>query len=370
MRDKVLIVDDIELNREMLSVILEQDYSIVEAQDGQCALELLRIHNDEFAVVLLDLIMPNIDGYKVLRIMNEKGWLSKIPVLVISGESAIAAEKYCFELGVSDFIRKPFDNAVVKNRVKNIVDLFQYKNSLEEKVENQTETMQHQYDLLQVQAAKLQESNERIIDILGTVVESRDLESGEHIMRVKGFTKLLATQLMRDYPEYGLTKELIEVITSASALHDIGKIAIPDSILLKPAKLTSDEYEFMKSHTTRGCLILENIEGVWNDLYAKVSYDICRYHHERYDGGGYPDKLAGEDIPISAQIVGIADVYDALVSERVYKAAYSEEEAFHMIVTGECGLFSPKLLQGFCKVRKEFAELAACNKSKEESSET
>lgn len=366
MRNKLLIVDDMEMNREILASILEQDYVIVNADNGRKAIEIIKQQHDELAVILLDLIMPDVNGYMVLEVMKNQNWLEKIPVLVISGESAVEVERKCFDLGVSDFIRKPFDNAMVKNRVRNVVDLFLYKNELEEKVERQTEALKRQYRMLQMQAEILQRNNTKIIDILGTVVESRNLESGEHIMRVKSFTRILAERAMKDYPEYGLTQDRVDVIVSASALHDIGKIAIPDNILLKPGRLTAEEYEYMKSHTTRGAAILDNIEGAWDENYQKASYEICRYHHERYDGKGYPDGLAGEDIPISAQLVSVADVYDALVSERVYKNAYSEEQAFHMILMGECGVFSPKLLECFRKVRREFAELALEQQKRDE----
>ncbi|MCM1026064.1 MAG: response regulator [Roseburia sp.] len=358
MRSKVLIVDDMEMNREMLAVILEEDYPIVEADSGKKAIEILEKQQEDIAVILLDLIMPEMDGYEVLEELGRRSWLNKIPVLVISAESKVDAERRCFELGVSDFIHKPFDNAIVRNRVKNTVDLCIYRNELEEKVEQQTETLKKQYALLELQARKLQESNTKIIDILGTVVESRNLESGEHVKRVKGFTKILAEQAMEDYPEYGLTPARIDIIVSASALHDIGKIAIPDNILLKPGKLTDEEFAYMKTHTIRGCDILNNIRDVWEEEYSKASYDICRHHHERYDGRGYPDKLAGEDIPIAAQLVGIADVYDALVSERVYKSAYTPDEAFTMIQEGKCGAFSPKLMECFRHARERFEALA------------
>lgn len=364
MRSKVLIVDDMELNREMLTAILENDYPILEADGGKKAIAMIQKYKDEIAVVLLDLIMPEVDGFAVLEVMKNQSWLNAIPVLVITAESRVDVESRCFEMGVSDFIRKPFDNAIVRNRVKNIVDLFIYKNQLEEKVEKQTETLKKQYKLLVMQAEKLKESNSKIIDILGTVVECRNLESGEHIKRVKSFTRILAEQMMNDYPEYGLTQDRIDIIVSASALHDIGKIAIPDNILLKPARLSKDEYEYMKSHTTRGCEVLNNIQDVWDETYSKVSYEICRHHHEKYDGKGYPDRLVGEAIPISAQLVGLADAYDALVSERVYKSAYSEDEAFHMIVSGECGVFSPKLLECFRRAKKKFEALNQAEKEK------
>ena len=309
--------------------------------------------------------MPDGDGFAVLEIMKKRNWLEKMPVLIISGENSLETEKKCFSYGISDFIHKPFDNTLVRHRVKNVTELFMYKNQLEQRVEKQTETLRKQYRILQIQAEKLKLNNVRIIDILGTVVEGRDLESGGHIFRVKNYTEALGRQLMEDYPEYGLDEKQMAVIASASALHDIGKIAIPDNILLKPAKLTDAEYEYMKSHTTRGCEILENIEGAWDKDYAKASYDICRHHHERYDGRGYPDGLKGDDIPISAQIVSIADVYDALINERVYKSAYTKEEAFHMIVTGECGIFSPKLLECYRKVRRQFETLAELSRDDE-----
>lgn len=358
MRNKILIVDDAELNREMLATILGGEYYILKAEDGKTALELLEKEHREIAVVLLDLIMPEMDGFAVMDVMKKKGWMEKIPVLIISGETAVKTEKECFEYGVSDFIRKPFDNTLVKKRVNNIVSLFQYQNELEEKVAKQTAALERQYKLLQLQAEKLKKSNENIIEILGTVVEYRHLESGEHIKRVKGFTEILAREAMKEYPEYGLTDLKIEMIVNASSLHDVGKIAIPDNILLKPGKLTEMEYEYMKSHTTRGSEILAHFEKVWDEDYRKVSYEICRHHHERYDGKGYPDGLAGEQIPLSAQLVSIADVYDALVSERTYKSAFSKEEAFHMIVTGECGVFSPKLLECLRNVKEEYEKLA------------
>jgi len=358
MKDKILIVDDAELNRDILTGILEEEYTVIEAADGKTALSILEQQHDELVVVLLDLMMPEVDGYQVLEVMRKKQWMEKLPVLIISGETALNAEKKCFEYGVSDFIKKPFDNFLVKKRVSNIISLFQYQNELEKKVEKQTETLRKQYRLLQLQAEKLHKSNENIVDILGTVVECRNLESGEHIQRVKGFTKILANELMKEYPEYGLTEQLVQTIVSASSLHDVGKIAIPDHILMKPGRLTQEEFEYMKSHTTRGSEIIDQIKDVWEGDYQKIGYEICRHHHERYDGKGYPDGLAGEDIPVSAQIVAVADVYDALVSERVYKSAYSKDEAFHMIVTGECGVFSPKLLECFRNVKKEFEALA------------
>lgn len=356
MRDTILIVDDMEINREILVQILKDEYELLMAKNGKEALAAIEKYRGKLSAVLLDLLMPELDGFGVLKVMREKRWIEKIPVLIITGEKSAEAEEKCFDYGISDFIRRPFENTLVKKRVHNIVKLFQYQNQLEQKVEKQTEALQKQNILLRKQAEKLYKRNENLVDILGTMVEYRSLESGEHIRRVKGFTEILATQLMEDYPEYGLTEQQIKTMVMASSLHDVGKIAIPDSILLKPGRLTADEFEQMKQHSVKGSEIIDKLQGIWDEESRKAGYDICRYHHERYDGRGYPDGLLGEEIPVSAQVVSIADVYDALVSERVYKAAYSKEKAFDMITSGQCGAFSPKLLECFRHVRRQFEE--------------
>src|SRR5574344_1338666 len=358
MKNKILIVDDVAINREILTLILEDLYEIVEAEDGEQAIDILKESNKEIAAILLDLMMPKVDGYGVIQYLEESKLLERIPVIIISGESGVEAERNCLKMGASDFIRKPFDNIIVRKRVQNNVELFMHKNRLEEKVAEQTEELLNQ-------AEQLKKYNEKIIEILGTVIEYRNLESGEHIKRVKGFTKILAEQMAKDYPEYDLTPEKIEIIVAASALHDVGKIAIKDAVLLKPGKLDKDEFEYMKSHTTRGCDIINQMNDAWDETYAKASYEICRYHHERYDGKGYPDGLSGEDIPISAQLVSVADVYDALVSERVYKSAYTKDKAYHMILMGECGVFSPKLMECLKKTKTKMEKLADKNQKME-----
>ncbi len=358
MRNKVLIVDDSELNREILVEILQDDYDIITCGDGKQALDIVYKDNEEIAVILLDLMMPVLDGYGVLEALYGTQYMQDIPVLIISGESEMKAEQRCFDLGVSDFIKKPFDNTLVKKRVKNITEMYLYKNNLEEQVKEQTEVIRGQCDMLNEHAEKLAANNVKIIEVLGNIVEYRNLESGEHIQRVKLYTRILGEQMMRDYPEYGLTPEKLDIIVSASALHDVGKISIPDNILLKPGRLTDEEFEYMKQHTTKGCDIIDSMPDIWTEEYKKVCYEICRYHHERYDGRGYPDKLAGDEIPISAQIVSLADVYDALVNERVYKKAFPKDKAYEMIMNNECGVFSPKIYKCFKKVRPKFEEMA------------
>ena len=358
MRNKILIVDDSFINRELLTEMLEDEYEVITCENGLQALELMEENYNELAIILLDLVMPVLDGVGFLKALQNKPIMKDIPILVISGETNVETEIKCFDYGVFDFIKKPFDNRLVKKRIKNAVDLYMYKNNLEERVAEQTSVISEQYNLLKHQADQLAKSNVSIIEILGTIVEYRNLESGEHIQRVKSYTRILGEQLMEDYPEYNLTSKQLNVIVSASALHDVGKIAIPDSILLKPGRLTKEEFEFMKEHTTKGCEIINNIRGVWSEEYARASYEICRHHHERYDGRGYPDGLLGENIPISAQLVAVANVYDALVNERVYKSAFSADKAFNMIINGECGTFSPKLMDCFTKCRDRFESLA------------
>ena len=344
MRNKIIIVDVNDLNRSALCNILCNDYTMIETKNAADSFVQLKESEDEIAAVLIDMLTSEDDGFELLKAMQENSWNTKIPVLVVCDSAAIKMEKELFKFGVSECINQPFDDALIRLKVSNIIKLFQYQNELENKIEQQTEKLRLQNQMLKIQADFLQKSNMRITDLLGTMAEYRNLESGEHIQRVKVYTKILAEELMMEDPACGLTPEKISLIVSASPLHDIGKIAIPDTILLKPGKLTDEEYEYVKSHTISGCEILENIKDVWSKEYAQISMEICRHHHERYDGNGYPDGLKGDEIPIHAQIVSVADVYDALVNERVYKSAVPKDRAFRMIINGECGIFSPILL--------------------------
>lgn len=344
MRDKILILDTNDINRSALSKILCSDYTIIETKNAAESFVRLRESENELAAVLIDMLTSEEDGYELLKAMQDNSWNKNIPILVVCDSAAIKMEKELFTFGVSECINQPFDDALIRLKVSNIVKLFQYQNELENKIEQQTEKLRLQNQMLKMQADFLQRSNLRITDLLGTMAEYRNLESGEHIQRVKIYTRILAEELVKEDPSFGLTPEKISLIVSASPLHDIGKIAIPDTILLKPGKLTEEEYEYVKSHTISGCEILENIKDIWNKEYAQISMEICRYHHERYDGNGYPDGLKGDEIPIHAQIVSVADVYDALVNERVYKSAIPKDRAFRMIINGECGIFSPILL--------------------------
>ena len=344
-RNTLLIVDDMEVNRAILRALFEQDYNLLEAENGEQALMLLSQYQDTIAALLLDVVMPVKDGYEVMVEMNKTGLIKKIPVIIITSEDSMENEVRAFDLGASDIVMKPFEPHVVKRRVQNAVELNLHKEHLEELVEKQ--------------AVKLRESQDVMMDALSSVIEHRSVESGQHILRIRMFTKVLLEDIMRTYPEYNLNERVINVIASASALHDIGKISIPDAILNKPGPLTAEEFAVMKTHSVKGCEILEGLERMDDKEYLRYAYNICRYHHERWDGGGYPDGLKGESIPLCAQAVGIADAYDALTTDRVYKKAYSSEKAYNMILNQECGAFSPKLLECFKSVRERFAMLSS-----------
>lgn len=343
-RDTLLIVDDMEVNRAILRSVFERDYNILEAENGEQALMLLEQYYGTIAAMLLDVVMPVKDGYQVLTEMGERGLLSQVPAIVITAEGSAESEVRAFDLGASDIIMKPFEPYVVKRRVQNIVELNRHKLHLEELVEEQ--------------AQSLRESNEVMIDTLSSIIEYRSLESGQHVMRIRMFTKILLEDVARSYQEYDLDERKIGIIASAASMHDIGKIAIPDSILNKPGPLTPGEFEIMKTHAVKGCEILAGLDRMSDTEYLQYAYNICRYHHERWDGRGYPDGLRGENIPVCAQVVGLADCYDALTSDRVYKKAFPQEQAFNMILNGECGAFSPKLLECFKNVREQFDELS------------
>ncbi len=339
-RDTLLIVDDVLINRELLKDIFEKGkYKILEASNGEEAIKLLEINKDKIALVFLDLVMPKKNGLEVMHYMSLNNMINIIPVIMITGEATVESDVKAYELGAADIIYKPFEPAVVTRRAKNIIELYQHRNSIENELKIRTQELFES-------RRQIEQNNIFLINALSSVVEFRSLESGEHIQRVKKFTEIMLRHWRALYGEETFTDEQIELIVDASALHDVGKIAIPDNILLKPGKLTDEEYEEMKKHTIYGCKMLEKFKQEENDFYH-YCYDICRYHHERYDGRGYPDGIKGDNIPIWAQIVSIVDVYDALVNKRVYKTSYTIDETYNMIHNGECGIFSPKLLKCF-----------------------
>lgn len=340
---QLLVVDDSEMNREILKEILGKEYRFLEACDGEEALKMLEQHGTEISLVLLDIIMPKMDGFEVLAYMNRDKWIEDIPVIMISSEGSESYIRRAYELGASDYISRPFDTKVVYQRVINMIKLYAKQRRL--------------IHLVTDQIYEKEKNNRMMTGILSQIVEFRNGESGLHVLHINILTQLLLERLMRKSENYNFSWSQQHMIATASALHDIGKIGIDEKILNKPGKLTKEEFEAMKQHTIIGAWMLDSLEMYHDEEMMKYAYEICRWHHERYDGKGYPDGLKGEEIPISAQVVSLADVYDALVSDRVYKKAYSHEKAMEMILNGECGMFNPLLLECLVeiqdKVRKE-----------------
>lgn len=340
---QLLVVDDSEMNREILKEILGKEYQILEACDGEEALKMLEQYGTEISLVLLDIIMPKMDGFEVLAYMNRDKWIEDIPVIMISSEGSESYIRRAYELGASDYISRPFDAKVVYQRVINMIKLYAKQRRL--------------IHLVTDQIYEKEKNNRMMTGILSQIVEFRNGESGLHVLHINILTQLLLEKLTRKSENYVLSWSQQHMIATASALHDIGKIGIDEKILNKPGKLTKEEFEAMKQHTIIGARMLDRLEMYHDEEMMKYAYEICRWHHERYDGKGYPDGLKGEEIPISAQVASLADVYDALVSDRVYKKAYSHEKAMEMILNGECGMFNPLLLECLVeiqdKVRKE-----------------
>ena len=358
-RDTVLIFEDNAIDRAILTELFQADYKILEADNGKSGLALLNSHYQSIAIVLLDYLMPVMDGFAVLERLKDKNILNKIPFIMITGEDSSEVEKRGYEYGIVSYVKKPYQPEVVKQVVSNAIGWFQYKMELEVVVRKQNESIRKQNGILIQQAKKLKHLNEILIDSLSNIVEFRNLESKQHIKRIREFTLCLGKSMMKLYPECGLTPEQLDQIGWASSLHDIGKIAIPDNIILKPGKLTDDEFELIESHTTKGAEIILHSVRLNDKTIFDHAYDIARHHHEKYDGKGYPDGLKGDEISIAAQLVSLADVYDALVSKRVYKAAYEPDKAYQMIMGGHSGAFSPQLLKAFEEVRAEFESILA-----------
>mgnify|MGYP002707375996 FL=1 len=332
-KQKILIADDSEMNRELLAAILEEEYEIIQVNDGVQAVDCLQRHAEEISLLLLDIVMPHMDGFEVLSYMNKEHWIDSIPVVIISSENSPIYIKRGYDLGATDFIGKPFDANMVLRRSANAILLGAKQRRMTSIVSNQI--------------YEREKSSKLMINILSHIVEFRNGESGLHVLHIQTITEMLLRQLVqKENNRYALSKEQIRMITTASALHDIGKISIPDEILNKPGRLTAEEFAVIKGHSMAGANMLSELPlDQKEEPLVKTAYEICRWHHERYDGGGYPDGLKGEEIPVSAQVVALADVYDALTSERCYKDAYSHEKAIEMILAGQCGAFNPLMLE-------------------------
>lgn len=329
--NKILIVDDSMINRAILSDIIDDKFCVLEAENGVEAMECIRKYGNKLSLILLDLVMPEMDGLEVLAAMNRFNLISEIPVIMISAENSSSYIERAYELGATDFINRPFNVFVVKKRIANTIMLYSKQKNL--------------INLVSQQVYEKEKSSDLMIKILSHIVEFRNGESGLHILHVNTITELLLKQLVKKTNKYKLSLKDIECIVTASSLHDIGKISIPDEILNKPGRFTDEEFEIMKGHSEAGAVMLSALKEYADDPLVITAKDICLYHHEKYDGKGYPRGLKGDEIPISAQVVSLADVYDALVSERCYKKAYSHEKAVEMILNGECGAFNPLVLE-------------------------
>ena len=330
-KQKILIVDDSEMNRDLLIDILEDQYDIVETDNGAEAVALLSQQRTDFSLLLLDIMMPEMDGFEVLTYINKYHWNDTFAVIMISADDSPANIKHAYDLGAFDYISRPFDPTIVQRRISNTMFLYARQQRLEK--------------IIAEQFYEQEKNNRLMISILSHIVEFRNGESGLHVLHVNIITKYLLKQLVQRTDQYPLSKSDITLISTASSLHDIGKISISDTILNKPGRLTAEEFEVIKTHSAIGAKMLMELPMEQQEApLVKVAFEICRWHHERYDGNGYPDGLKGEEIPIAAQVVALADVYDALISKRCYKKAYSHDEALKMILEGQCGAFNPVLL--------------------------
>lgn len=329
-KNRILVADDNKLNQDLLSAILGNDYDYLYANNGTEVISALE-KNEAIDIILLDINMPQMDGFEVLQALNEKQYIKEIPVVVISTENDVAFVRRAYELGATDYISRPFNAIVIQHRVKNTLMIYSNQKKLVKLVENQI--------------YEREKTNNAMINIFSNIIELRNHESGSHTLHVQTITNLLLHELVKITDKYPLSEADISLISSLSALHDIGKIKIPESILNKPCQLTDEEWKIMKMHTIEGYEILQHANIDQNNNFMKTAKVICRWHHEKYDGNGYPDGLKEENIPICAQVVSMADVYDALTSERCYKRSYTHDEAIKMIINGECGAFNPLLIQ-------------------------
>ena len=341
-KSKILLVDDSKLNRMMLTEILGDGYHILEVENGQECLETLQAEAGNIALVLLDINMPVMDGFEVLKAMNANHTIEDTPVIMISSEDSDAAIRRSYELGASDYVNRPFDARIVYRRVTNTIKLYAKQRRLVQMVSDQIRARENNTDML--------------VGVLSHIVEFRNGESGLHVRHIRMITELLLHRLLEISSRYSITAEQQDMIPLASALHDIGKIGIDEKILNKPGKLTPEEFEVIKTHSMLGAQILYDLDNFSEQPLLQTAYEIARWHHERWDGRGYPDGLKGDEIPISAQLVSLADVYDALTSERCYKKAFSHEKAMQMILNGECGAFNPLLLQCLTNIQSDLKE--------------
>ena len=341
-RQKILIVDDAEFNRDILKEILGETYNYLEAENGNQAIQIVE-ENPEIDLMLLDINMPQMNGFGVLEWMNRFQWIDETPVIMISSEESVDTMRKAYEMGITDYITRPFDSVIVKKRVQNTLALYANQKRL--------------VNVVVDQVYEKEENNNIMIGILSNVLGFRNSESSEHILHIKTATEMMLRKLVKVTDAYPLTEADIALITTASSLHDIGKVGIPEEILNKPGRLTDEEFKIMKTHSEIGASLIRDMRFPKDKPLVHTAWEICRWHHERWDGKGYPDGLKGEEIPISAQVVSIVDVYDALTSERCYKKAFDHDTAMNMILDGQCGQFNPILLKCLRELSLPFSKM-------------
>ncbi|MCR5092826.1 MAG: HD domain-containing protein [Lachnospiraceae bacterium] len=360
----LLIIDNTSRSRNLLKDSLRDHFMCFDVDTGEKGLKVVTEVGKRLSAVLINLVMSRVSAVTILQEMNKAGLIPGLPVIVLVAAKAADEEKECYQLGAMDVIHKPYDPSSVLRHIRRAIEIQERvkKDStgadpvsvLSRMIMQQSRALERQKD-----------NNDHIVDAICSIVEFRHLESGFHMQRIREFTRILASLVMNNYPEYGITPDSIDIIVQAAAWHDIGKIVIPDAIILKPGKLTADEFDVMKSHTTRGAEILETMLDKEDTELFRICSDVARHHHEKFDGGGYPDKLVGDAISMPSQICGLADIYDALNSDRSYKAAVSPDRAFEMIVGGETGAFNPKLLNCFKMGRAELEGYAVRTREEE-----
>ena len=356
---KILIADSSEINKPILYEVFASQYELLTADNSEQTVKLISEHYNEIVLALIDKQLAERISKDAAQSLAVLGALEAFPVIIILSGDDSSLKQQKLHLPFSDVVNSPVNPMIIKRRALNLIEFFHNKKELEQLVKDQSKEILQQNRALQEKQKKINTINNDMLDTLSMVIEYRDVESGRHIHRIRKFTEVLLRVLAEKYPKYNITEDKIELIVSASSLHDIGKIAIPDSILLSPGRLNFEEFRIMKQHTLKGCEILDQLDAVEKNEYFRYCYDICRYHHEKWDGMGYPDGLVGDQIPIWAQVVSLADCYDALTSERTYKAAYTHEQAVEMIRNGACGAFSDEMMDCFSAVLDKFKELAA-----------
>lgn len=342
----ILIIDDVGVNRFLLRSIFENRYEVLEAAGGVEGIEQIRKNIHKLALIMLDIKMPDLDGFGVMTFMNEQDYIKDCPVILITGDEDEDAMERGYRLGATDVIKKPFVVRTVRQRVKNTLDLYRYKYHLEDMVEEKTRELTVQY-------GRLQEHHNRLVGVLNDIIDHRSVESVEHIAYVQGYTRILANHYARLYKHSRMTKEKIEYIVKAAAVHDIGKITMPDSILSRQGKLSQWELERLQEHTLKGSQIVDVMSEFENEEFRKICVNVCLYHHEKYDGTGYPGNIRKDRIPIEAQLVGLADLYDALVHSDVREWLLKKQDAYILLMEGKCGELSPRMKQCLSAAKDE-----------------